>query len=120
MKLLRYFKKVHVMCFIRVFQCPYDSRAHEKDKSVRNGNAPIIRGFFEVKDSRYFKVNDCISFTLQFRSNLENKLPQFNTRVKLPAAAEKNIVYEGKHLYFHFQIFKELVFIRDRKRFHSR
>eukprot|EP00112_Aurelia_sp_Birch-Aquarium-sp1_P003348 Seg1374.4 transcript_id=Seg1374.4/GoldUCD/mRNA.D3Y31 product="Coiled-coil domain-containing protein 151" protein_id=Seg1374.4/GoldUCD/D3Y31 len=31
---------------------------------------------------------------LDFRSNLENKLPQFNTRVKLPATTEKNIVYE--------------------------
>eukprot|EP00794_Sanderia_malayensis_P015955 gene15955-17560_t len=31
---------------------------------------------------------------LDFRSNLENKLPQFNTRVKLPVAAERSIVYD--------------------------
>ncbi|XP_065068944.1 outer dynein arm-docking complex subunit 3-like [Rhopilema esculentum] len=31
---------------------------------------------------------------LDFRSNLEHKLPQFNTRVKLPVATEKSIVYD--------------------------
>lgn len=31
---------------------------------------------------------------LDFRTNLEHKLPQFNTRVKLPVATEKSIVYD--------------------------
>jgi len=31
---------------------------------------------------------------LDFRTNLEHKLPQFNTRVRLPVATEKSIVYD--------------------------
>lgn len=36
------------------------------------------------------------SVVFQFRTTMEGKLPQFNTRVKLPMTSDRLAVYDGK------------------------
>ena len=37
-----------------------------------------------------------MSVVFQFRATMEGKLPQFNTRVKLPMTSDRLAVYDGK------------------------
>lgn len=37
-----------------------------------------------------------VSVVFQFRATMEGKLPQFNTRVKLPMTSDRLAVYDGK------------------------
>ena len=37
-----------------------------------------------------------VAVVFQFRATMEGKLPQFNTRVKLPMTSDRLAVYDGK------------------------
>lgn len=58
--------------------------------------------FYLSVDSHFYTCNiksqiqaDLCMLLLQFRASMEGKLPQHNTRIKLPAATERMVAYDG-------------------------